>query len=262
MRRCTSVFSSLCVVLGLAVLVACGPSQEEQLAAAQAEALAQLEQGKAELDSLRKELADARSALKAAMEEEAEDAADRVAELEAEVERLRNEVTAKTDEFSSTLVDFINSDPPIEGEPLTESQLAGIRMKSAEDILVAREHIEKGGDHRRAIDIYNQALLVDPDNEDLKAALAEAEELRYMTEERFAAVSKGMTQDEARELLGQPNLRNIREYPERGGVVAWFYPTTEAGDAAAVWFRPNKAGDMTVYQLKFDAITKEGEEEG
>ncbi len=65
-----------------------------------------------------------------------------------------------------------------------------------------------------------------------------------------------MTEAEVRAALGQPNLRNIREYPERN-VVAWFYPTTEAGDAAAIWFRPNKAGDKIVYQTKYEAIKKD-----
>ncbi len=256
MRRSTSVFSSAGLTLALAALVACGPSQEEQLAAEQANAFAELEEAKAELDAKRRELADARTALAAAIDEGAEDAADQIAEMEAAVERMRSEIASKSDEFSSAIVDFINSDPPIEGEPLTESQLAGIRMKSSEDILVAKEHIEKGGDYRRAIDIYQQALQVDPDNAELKAALAEAEENRFVSEEKFSGVQKGMTQAQVRELLGQPNLRNIRDYPERK-VSAWFYPTTEEGDAAGVWFRKNKAGDEIVYQIKFDAIQKE-----
>ncbi len=260
MRRSTSVFSSLALTLALGLLAACGPSQEEQMAAAQAEAMAQLEQGKADLEAKRQELADAKAQLQAALEEGAEDAADQIAELEGNVERLRGEAGAMSDEFISGVVEFINADPPIEGEPLSENQLAGIRMKSAEDMIVAREHIDKGGDHRRAIDIYNQALMVDPDNPDLQAALAEAEEMRYMTQERFGQVSKGMTEDEVRALLGQPNLRNVRDYPERK-VVAWFFPTTEEGDAAAVWFRANKAGENAVYQIKFEAIKKDVETE-
>ena len=257
MRRRTSVFSSVGLTLALVAFVACGPSQEEQMAAAQAEALAELEQGKTDLEAKRQELADAQAALQAAIDEGAEDAADQIAEMEGAVETLRGEMEAMSDDFSSKIVDFINSDPPIEGEPLSESQLAGIRMKSAEDLIVAREHIDKGGDYRRAIDIYNQAMLVDPDNAELQAALAEAEELRYMSAERFGQVSKGMTEDDVRGALGQPNLRNVRNYEDRG-VTAWFYPTTEAGDAAAVWFREGK-----VYQVKFEAIVKEtGEEAG
>ncbi len=255
MRRCTGVFSSVGMALVLASLAACGPSQEEQLTAAQQEAFGQLEEAKAALDAKRQELADTRAALEAAIGEGAEGAADQIAELEASVKRLQGEIAAESDAFSSAIVDFINADPPIEGEPLTESQLAGIRMKSAEDILVAKEHIEKGGDYKRAIDIYTQALIVDPDNPALKTALAEAEQDRFLTQERFSQVQKGMTEAKVRELLGQPNLRNVRDYPERK-VRAWFYPTSDEGDAAGVWFRANKAGDYVAYQTKFDAIEK------
>ena len=37
-----------------------------------------------------------------------------------------------------------------------------------------------------------------------------------------------MTQDEVRGLLGQPNLRDVRDFPERG-VTAWFYTKDAEG---------------------------------
>jgi tetratricopeptide (TPR) repeat protein len=247
-----STFTASCLALALLAMVACGPSQEEAMATAQAEALAQLEEGKASLDGLRQELADLEAELDG-LDESEEGAADRQAELEGEIARKGGELEGASDDFMTAVVEFINADPPIEGEPLTDSQLAGIRMKSAEDMVVAQEHIDKGGDYRRAIDIFNQALLVDPDNPDLQAALAQAEELRWMTQERFSAVKKGMSEDEVRDLLGQPNLRNIRDYEERE-VTAWFYPSAENGAAAAVWFRAGKSGDKEVYQTKFEAL--------
>ena len=57
-----------------------------------------------------------------------------------------------------------------------------------------------------------------------------------------------------RRVLGQVNLHNVREYPDKD-VVAWFYPTAEDGSAAAVWFQPAKdGGALEVYQIKFKAI--------
>ncbi len=259
MRRITSVFSVVSILLVLVGLAACGPSQEEQVATMKAEAVAGLEEAKAALYAKRQEVRDARAALEAAIDEGAEDAADQIAEMEAGLAQLQSDAATMSDEFNEAVVEFINSDPPIEGEPLSESQLAGIRMKSAEDVIVAQEHIDKGGDYRRAIEIYQQALMIDADNPDLEAALARAEELRYMTQERFSQVTKGMNEHEVRDLLGQPLLRNVRDYPERK-VAAWFYPTTESGEAAAVWFRANKAGTKEVYQIKFEAIKKDGEE--
>ena len=141
----------------------------------------------------------------------------------------------------------------LEGEPPSEKQAAVLRMKSAEDILIADEYIERGGDYRRAIRIYEDAMQLDPENPDLQAALDKANEMRFMTEERLAGIKKGMTQDEVRELLGPVNLRNIRDYPERN-VIAWFYPVSEDGAASAVWFRKNRSGELAVYKTDFDQI--------
>jgi len=178
----------------------------------------------------------------------------------AQVEQLEAEVVAMAEDLGTSVVDFINSDPPIQGEPFNEFQMFAIRLKSAEDMVVADEYISQGGDYRRAIRIYEDALLVDPDNGELQARLASSQELRYMTEERFALATKDMAQAQVREVLGQVNLRNIREYEDKG-VIAWFYPTSETGEAAAVWFQPDKKTEvMTVYQVKFEAV-KPGQSE-
>ena len=184
-------------------------------------------------------------------------------DLAAQLEQLEGEIESLTEEFGNRLVAYINADPMIEGEEPTEQQVQALRMKSGEDIILAQEWIEKGGDYKRAIEIISTALLYDADNPELQAALAKAEADRYMDQERWAAVEKGMTEDDVRQALGQVNLHNIREYPDKN-VVAWFYPTAEDGSAAAVWFQPNKKTEvLEVYQIKFEAINPEtaGEEE-
>ncbi len=119
---------------------------------------------------------------------------------------------------------------------------------------MAKEWVVKGGDYKRAIEIINTAMMFDADNPELEAALAEFEANRYMTEERFAAAEKGMSDAEVRKVLGQVNLHNVRDYPDKD-VVAWFYPTAEDGSAAAVWFQPDEeTGVLEAYQLKFKAI--------
>jgi hypothetical protein len=165
---------------------------------------------------------------------------------------LAGRTEALAGEYNRRLVELINADPPVQGEPLTERQRAAIRMKSEEDIRLARQFITQGGDYQRAIDICKEALLVDPDNPRLRQELANAQARRYMTRETFAQVKEGMDQQEVRRLIGPPNLHNVRAYPDRK-VVGWFYPKDASGAAAAVWFHDD-GGRYTVYLFDFEAL--------
>jgi len=162
------------------------------------------------------------------------------------------DVAALSEELDRRLVDFINARPLPAGQKPSGRFLAALRMKSGEDVHLAHRFIEQAGDYRRAIEIYEAALAVDPDNPQLAEELASARAHRYMTDERFLAVKKGMTQDEVRALLGQPNLRDVRDFPARG-ITAWFYTRDADGRAAAVWFAREK-GIPAVYMADFDAI--------
>lgn len=166
--------------------------------------------------------------------------------------RLRHEVETLSAELRRRLVGFLNADPPVEGRPMTPRQREALRMKSDEEILVAREFIQRGGDYRRAIEIYEAALAVDPANPRLRQELASARGMRYMSRERFARAHEGMAPDEVRAVLGQPNLHNVRDYTDRK-VTAWFYPKGPDGAAAAVWFE-SSGGGARVYELDFDAV--------
>jgi len=224
-----------------------------------------------ELNADRQELAELRVAVvQAAAEEATEEAAEEVEgeavepadDPVARLAELEEEAADLTEEYTGRLVGLLNADPMIEGEQPTDRQLALLAMKSDEDIILAQEWIDKGGDYKRAIEIYNTALMFDPDNAKLKAGLAEAEANRYMSEERFSQAKKGMTEVEIRQLLGQANLHNVRKYEDKG-VVAWFYPTSESGEAAAVWFQPEKKTEvMKVYQIKFEAVKPGQSNEG
>ncbi len=168
-----------------------------------------------------------------------------------QLDQINQEIVKLGDELGRRLVDYINADPPISGEPLKPEQLAAIRLKSSEDIAIAREHIELGGDFKKAIDIYAMALLLDPENVDLKAALTDAQAKRFITTERFSAVRKGMSEAEVVKLLGRPLARNIREYPEKK-VSAWYYTKNDSGEAAGVFFSEKR----TVYSVDFNAVKK------
>jgi hypothetical protein len=258
----------LCVAaLALPMLTGCGPSAEEKDAAEAEQARdsewAWLQETRDQLEALRAQRDELRNApdpaeVPSEAQTEGEAAAAEPAAGGKTPEQLESEIITLADEFNRRLVDFINANPPVEGEPVNEMQQAAIRMKSDEDILLARDYIQEGGDYRRAIEIYNAALMVDPEYDRLQQALEEAQGRRYMTQEAFDQVKKGMTQAEVRQLLGQPNLHNVRDYPDRG-VEAWFFPKNAEGAAAAVWFE--KKGDaMTAYKLDYNAISGRGDE--
>jgi hypothetical protein len=171
------------------------------------------------------------------------------ADVSAQIDASNQELDKSVEAFGARLAAYINGDPPVYGEPLKPEQKAAARMKSSEDMVIAREFITLGGDYRKAIDIYNSALALDSDNPELKAALAAAEANRFMTTERFAQVKKGMTQDQVRAALGIPLLRNMKDYPDKK-VSAWFYPKNDAGEAAGIWFNDKKIA----YQVTFDAV--------
>ena len=274
MRRTSEGIWVGCVLLVALILVACGPSGQSKQELVLQEEFEALQEMQAELNGKRQELADLKMELVATVVEEVESETETEAETEAGEEEaleeevdlasaivaLEEEVAAMTDEYGGRLVDALNANPMIEGEEPTEMQRTLIAMKSDEDLALARDWIEKGGDYKRAIEIYNTALLIDPDNEKVLAALAEAESARYMNAELFEQAKKGMTQEQVRAILGQVNLHNIREYPDRG-VVAWFYPTNEEGGAAAVWFRESKkTGELEAYLIKFEQVGGQGEE--
>jgi hypothetical protein len=166
--------------------------------------------------------------------------------------KLQKETESLAGELNRRLAAYINADPPLQGEPPTARQKAALRLRSDEEIQLARTYLEQGGDFQRAIDILTQALAVDPGNPRLKEELAHAQARRYMTRQTFAQARKGMSPDEVRHLLGAPNLNNVRGYPDRN-VVGWFYPRDAGGSAAAVWFH-REEGKMVVYLADFDAV--------
>jgi hypothetical protein len=218
--------------------------EKEEVAKARTQEWASLQESKRQLDAKRAQLAELRGRL-----EETPD----LAPLKAQADQLEEEIGSAADALGGRLINHINSLEIEVGAVLSPDQQAALRMKSDEDMVVAREFIERGGDYRRAIDIYQAALQVDPDNQRLKDELAAAEANRWMTQERFVQVKKGMSQNEVRKLLGPPNLHNIHDYPEKQ-TVAWLYPKGPDRSAAGVYFQKKGDGPYKVYLADFNAV--------
>ena len=271
------------IVIGLS-LVACGGDSEEAAAVANSEAEAWIEETKASLDAKRAELAEARNAAAEAAlvddeavsddeasddeasegETDAADATDAAA-TESPADRvtaLETEITSMSEGFITRVIEYINAQEILEGEPIPPEVQKAFRMKSDEDLIVAADWIERGGDYRRAIDIYTQQLALDPDYDKLKEAIASAEEMRYPNAERFAGVEKGMTEQEVRDILGPVNLRNIHPYPENDAV-GWFYgknPELGRRPPAAVYFQI-KDDVYEVYKVEYGVADDEQPEQ-
>jgi hypothetical protein len=173
------------------------------------------------------------------------------AELAARAARAEDEIASRSDAFGQRLVAFIDALAVPNGERPPRERSDAIRLKSDEDLDVAGEWIERGGDYRRAIEIYELQRRLDPRYERLATALAEAREMRFVTAERFARVGKGMTRGDVRAALGPVNLRMIRSYPERG-VEAWLYPKAGGGTAAVFFRRDGTRRALVVYATSFD----------
>jgi hypothetical protein len=254
------------VCVAAVIVTACGGGGESGAASAEAQ-FAPIKEQAAALQAKRRELADLQARIATAAEESAEEAEEAAleagegatevaADLEAQAAQLKGEVDSLSEQFMTSLITFLNSVNMVEGEAPTGATLEAIRLKSGEDLIIAREYVQRGGDYRRAIEIISTALVLDPENPDLLATKSRFESEQYMTEERLAQVTKGMREDEVRELLGPPHPSNVREYPEED-VVAWFY-RREDKSAAGVYFQ-SKNDELTVYKTDFNAV-KAGED--
>jgi outer membrane protein assembly factor BamE (lipoprotein component of BamABCDE complex) len=257
---------AVCVV---AVITAgCGGGGESGVASQEA-AFEPVKDQYAALQAKRQELTDLRARADAAAEEGVEAAeegavateeaaAGAVEDLDAQIDRVKGEVDALSEQFMGSLIGFLNEANMVEGEAPSDLTLEAIRMKSGEDLLIAREYVTRGGDYRRAIEIVTTALALDPENPDLLAAKSQFETEQYMTEDRLAQVSKGMSEDQVKQILGTPHPSNIREYPEQN-VVAWFYRREDRG-AAGVYFQ-SKNDVLSVYKVDFNAVNADEEAE-
>lgn len=253
----------------LLLLNGCGGGGSADEAAANKAKLAELETMKAELDQKRTDMADLDAKIKDPSLIEVPEGEEPPSPdvLQTKRDELKNDIDTLSESLSSELVDFeyqMQLDlherrKKNANAPQTEEHLKVLRMMSSENMIVAQSWIDKQGDYNQAIQILEESISADPNNEELKAALEKAQSDQYMTEERFANVKKGMTEDEVREQIGQVFHQHIREYPEQKAI-AWFYPREDEG-TAGVYFTTDANGNKVVYKLDFNALKPKSESE-
>ena len=208
-----------------------------------------LNSAKAALEAKRAELATLDDQIANAGEDVTEEA---LAELQAQRDALVKEAAALADDVNAKATDLINEAGLEEGDVPEGAVREAMLTVQHENILVAQEYIDKGGDYARAIQILEQTAGLPVDNPAVTAALESAQADQYMSQERFSQVRNGMSGEEVRELLGTVNPHNRKEYPERN-VEAWFYRKEEG--IAGVYFE-RSGDDLKVYRTEFNVSTE------
>jgi AcrR family transcriptional regulator len=250
----------LCVVsialVGIAQGCSRGPSEEELKLAAFQEQFAALKQSYQTLTNLRVELEAQRTVLATLEEipenELTEEQQTELEEVAAGIEAGAAETESEFEEVQGLLADFLNVG--INEFPDSPETAEALVMYSDEAILVAVDMVKKSGDYKKAIDHlssaegYFEAAGLTPYHP-LVAQIADFDSWRFITQERFDAVTKGMTKDEVSATVGQVYFRNIQEDPGKG-VESWLYKKREGG-AAAFYF---KTKTQKVYDKNWEAI--------
>lgn len=259
--------SLICVVLvaivGLTLSCSRGPSEEELKLAAFQEQFAAAKLAYDELVALRAE-SDASEAALAELQAVPEgkltdEQKTELAALQASLEAALATNETKFEEVQGLLADLLNVG--INDYPESSETAAALVIYSDEAILVADDMVAKAGDYKKAVDhlstaeSYFAAAGLTPYHP-LVAKIAELEDWRFITAERFEAITKGMSKDEVVAVAGQVYYRNIQK-SEAKGVETWLYKKREGG-AAAVYFK-TKTGK--VYDKNFDAIEIKAVEE-
>ena len=254
--RFLSLILVFAVLTGMGLGCKTGPSEEEQALAQFQEQFTLVDQAYQELQSIRTELA-AGEAAKAEIEAipEKKRTDEQKAEL-AELETKLPELIAKSEEaydaLQEKLVDFLNTG--LNEFPDSEETAKALKIYSDEAIFVAEDMVAKSGDYKKAIDHLAGAIgyytaVGLPVYAPLEDKVAEFEDWRFVTKERFDGVKKGMTMDEVKEIVGVPYFRNIQDDVKKG-VQTWLYKKKEGG-AAAVYFKI-KSGK--VYSTNWEAV--------
>jgi len=256
----TTRFLSVCVVFvtTLGLLQGCnrGPSEEELKLTAFQEQFASLKQSYDALVQTRTDIATTKASLaelEAVPERQMTDEQKtQMGDLHARLDELTGTNESTFEEVQALLADFLNVG--INDYPDSPETAQALAIYSDEAILVALDMVAKSGDYKKAIDhlasaeSYFTAIgLTAP--EKLTNTIADLEDWRFVTKERFDLIKNGMTKDEVEAAVGQVYYRNVQENPEEG-VETWLYKKREGG-AAAIYFK-TKTGK--VYNKRFDAV--------
>ena len=247
---------AILIVFGLVSGCSRGPSEEELAQAAFEEQLVALQQQYEVLQQARTDLVGSEAML-ADIEaiKERDRSEEQIAEFEAlpaAIVEQGNARDAAYDAVQATLADFLNI--ALNDFPEHPATVQGLNLYSDEAILIAQDTVVKAGDYKKAMNqldaansYYDSIDLAD--YQPLIDKMAELDDMRFITQERFDLVKKNMTMDEVKDVIGVPYYQNI-QIDEKRKVETWLY-RKRGGGAAAVYF---KTTNNKVYNKNFEAV--------
>lgn len=107
---------------------------------------------------------------------------------------------------------------------------------AAERVRIGDEYMRVLARYDKAVNMYQAALTVDPNNVDAKQKLAVAESKRFVTIDQFALLKEGMREEQVKAIVGMPREDWIKQVVQRSRVYSvWIFPKRDGG-AAAVYF--------------------------
>ena len=109
-------------------------------------------------------------------------------------------------------------------------------VMAREKILLGDQYMNVLARYDMAIQLYRQALEIQPANKDIQQRIALAERRRFVSMSAFAAVKTGMREEDVRKLVGFPREDWIKQVLQNNRVYSvWIYPKSDGG-ASAIYF--------------------------
>jgi tetratricopeptide (TPR) repeat protein len=109
-------------------------------------------------------------------------------------------------------------------------------LLAREKIILGDEYMSVLSRYERAIDLYREALELQPGSPDAQQRITYASEKRFVSMTAFANVKTGMKEDAVQRLVGLPREDWIKQVMQNNRIFSvWIYPKADSG-AAAIYF--------------------------
>lgn len=121
-------------------------------------------------------------------------------------------------------------------------------LLAREKIILGDEYMTVLSRYEKAIDLYREALELQPGSVDAEQRIALAGAKRFVSMTAFANVKTGMKESDVQRLVGLPREDWVKQVVQNNRVYSvWIYPKSDAG-AAAIYF-----DNSVVYHTNWNA---------